>query len=78
MTTFVQRLADFCTDRYPEEKLPVELLCKDKNGTYVIPYACCRLADEWRNLETDETVTADIIGWRPVSERRRYRPLRKK
>lgn len=77
MATFRARLADFHTDRYPDEEIPVEVLCKDKNGTYVIPYACCRFDDEWRNFETDETVTADIIGWRPTSERRRYRPLRK-
>jgi hypothetical protein len=62
MATFRERLADFITDGYPDDEIPVELLCKDKNGTYVTPYACCRFDEEWRNFETDETVTADIIG----------------
>jgi hypothetical protein len=78
MVTFRERLADFISDRYPDEKMPVEVLCKDNKGTYVVPYACCRFDGKWRNFETDEMVTADIIGWRPVPEKRRYRALRKK
>jgi hypothetical protein len=78
MSKFQRRLSDFVSDRHPEEEFPVELLCTDKNGTYVIPYSCCRFDDEWRNFETDETVTANIIGWRPISERRKFRPLRKR
>lgn len=73
-----ERLADFNSDRYPDKEAPVELLCRDKNGTYVLPYACCRFDDEWRNFDSDETVIANIVGWRPLSEKRRYRPLRKK
>jgi hypothetical protein len=78
MTSLQKRLADFNSDSFPEEEIPVELLCRDKNGTYVIPYACCRFDEEWRNFDTDETVTANIIGWRPISEKRRYRSLRKR
>jgi hypothetical protein len=78
MTKLTQRLSEFNVDSYPNEDVPVEALCKDKNGTYVIPYSCCRYDDEWRNFETDEKVSANIIGWRPISEKRRYRPLRKK
>jgi len=78
MAKLHERLADFNSDHLPDAETPVELLCRDKNGTYVLPYACCRFDDEWRNFGTDETVAANIIGWRPVSEKRRYRPLRKK
>jgi hypothetical protein len=78
MTKLQRRLSDFNTDCYPDEEISVELLCKDKNGTYVIPYLCCRFDNEWRNFDTDETVLANIVGWRPASERRRYRPLRKR
>jgi hypothetical protein len=78
MSKFQRRLSDFISDRFPDEEISVELLCKDKNGTYVIPYACCRFDGEWRNFDTDETVTANIIGWRPIAEKRRFRPLRKK
>lgn len=78
MATFQERMAEFISDRYPDDEIPVELLCKDNKGTYLIPYPCCRFDDEWRNFETDETVSASILGWRPVSGKRRYRPLRKK
>jgi hypothetical protein len=78
MSKLQSRMSSFVLDRYPEEEVSVELLCKDKNGTYVIPYSCCRFDEQWRNFESDETVTANIIGWRPISEKRRYRPLRKR
>jgi hypothetical protein len=78
MSKLHSRMSAFILDRYPDEEEPVELLCKDKNGTYVIPYPCCWFDEEWRNFESDETVTTNIIGWRPIAEKRRYRPLRKK
>lgn len=78
MKKLSQRLSEFIADYCPGEEVPVEALCKDKNGTYVIPFSCCRFDDEWRNFDTDDTVTANIIGWRPISEKQRYRPLRKK
>lgn len=78
MKKLKQRLSAFTTDRYPEEEVPVEALCRDKNGTYVIPYSCCRFDDEWRNFDSDERVIANIIGRRPIAEKQRYRPLRKK
>jgi hypothetical protein len=78
MKKLKERVSQFIADRFPDEEVPVEALCRDKNGTYVIPYACCRFDEEWRNFDNDETVTATIIGWRPISEKPRYRPLRKK
>ncbi len=61
-----------------KRKSPSKRCAKDNKGTYVIPYACCRFDDQWRNFDTDETVAAEVIGWRLVSERRRFRPLRKR
>lgn len=78
MSTLNKRLSEFNLEKKPPGELRVELLCRDKNGTYVIPYDCCWFEEEWRNFETDETVVANIIGWRPAAERRRFRPLRKK
>jgi hypothetical protein len=43
-------------------KRPVELLCVDHIGTYVVPYPCRRV--EWRNVETNEVIEADVAGWR--------------
>jgi hypothetical protein len=78
MKKLKQRLSAFIDDRYPAEEVPVEALCRDNKGTYVIPYSCCRFDDEWRNFDTDETVTANIIGWRLISKKPRYRRLMKK
>jgi hypothetical protein len=78
MSKLVQRMSAFVLNGFPEEEEPVELLCRDKNGTYVIPYACCRFDDEWRNFDSDETVTVSVIGWRPIAEKRQCRRLRQK
>lgn len=78
MATYGRRLEQFISDRFPAEEVPVKVLCRDRHGTYVLPYSCCRFDDEWRNFETDETVLATVIGWRTLEEGRSYRPLRKK
>ena len=38
------RIAEFIVDRFPDEGSPVELLCIDHNGTYVV------LSKAWRSL----------------------------
>jgi hypothetical protein len=77
MSSLKKRIAEFNTDHPPPAEMAVELLCRDKNGTYTIPFICCWFDDEWRNFKTDETVVADIMGWRPIEERPRFR-LKKK
>lgn len=64
MASFDDRLAEFVVDRLPDEASPVELLCVDHNGTYVVPFPCCRADDAWRNLETNEVIEASVAGWR--------------
>ena len=61
MPSLNKRLAEFNTKMPPPAEMPVELLCRDKNGTYTIPYTCCWFDEEWRNFETDETVIASIV-----------------
>lgn len=78
MATFNKRLSEFVTDRFPEDEQPVEALCRDNRGTYVIPYPCCRFDGEWRNCDTDETVAAEVLGWRPIDQKTRYRARRTK
>ena len=77
MSSLTKRLSEFNTNAPPPEEMPVELLCRDKNGTYTIPYICCLYDEEWWNFETDETVMASIVGWRPIEERRKFKPLKK-
>ncbi len=62
MKKLKQRLSAFIADRDRDDEVPVEALCKDKNGTSVIPYSCCRFDDEWRNFDSDEMVTANRLA----------------
>jgi hypothetical protein len=57
------RIADFTTDGFPATELLVTLLCEDHVGTYIVPYPCRRVGDEWRNARTQEAIQADVIGW---------------
>jgi hypothetical protein len=59
-----RRLLEFTTDIEPLPSAQVELLCEDHNGTYVLPFPCCRAEGEWRNKTTDEVLQAEILGWR--------------
>ena len=78
MASLKARVEQFITDRLPSEDVPVEALCRDNRGTYVLPFACCRFDEEWRNFQTDETALAAVISWRVIEARRGYRRLRKK
>jgi hypothetical protein len=64
LTSLSDRIAEFIADLYPNDGSPVELLCVDHNGTYVIPFPCHRGEDAWRNFETREIIEADVAGWR--------------
>ena len=63
-TSLNDRIAEFIVDHFPDEGSPVELLCVDHIGTYVVPYPCRRVEDAWRNVETNEVIEADVAGWR--------------
>ena len=64
LTSLSGRIAGFIVDQFPSDGSPVELLCVDHNGTYVIPFPCHRVEDAWRNFETNEIIEADVAGWR--------------
>jgi hypothetical protein len=64
LTSLNDRIAEFIADRLPADEAPVELLCLDHNGTYVLPFPCRRVADSWRNFATGEQIEAEVAGWR--------------
>jgi hypothetical protein len=64
LTSLSDRIAAFIVDQFPPDGSPVELLCVDHNGTYVIPFPCHRVEDAWHNFETREIIEADVAGWR--------------
>ena len=64
LTSLSDRIAAFIVDQFPPDGSPVELLCVDHNGTYVIPFPCHRVEDAWSNFETHEIIEAYVTGWR--------------
>ena len=64
MVTRDERIKAFDHDGDPPADQPLELLCEDHNGTYVIPFPC-RLSDgAWQSVETGRRIEATVIGWR--------------
>jgi hypothetical protein len=64
MATRQQRLDDFTHDGDPPSGEPLELLCEDHVGTYVVPFLCRWTDAAWRSVETGEPIQATVIGWR--------------
>jgi hypothetical protein len=64
MVTRIERLSGFSTEAALDDT-PLELLCEDHRGTYVLPYPCIRSGAVWRNATTADRILADVIGWRP-------------
>jgi hypothetical protein len=46
----------------PDLGVPVEVLCEDHRGTYVIPFACVRTEDGWRNARTGHLIEVDVLA----------------
>lgn len=64
MVTRDQRLAEFNTQDIPPTTEPVQVLCEDKSGTYLLPFVCVHADGQWRNAGTGDLVQARVIGWR--------------
>jgi hypothetical protein len=64
LTSLNDRIAEFVVDRMPDDETPVELLCIDHNGTYLLPFLCRRISGDWINTHTGERILADVAGWR--------------
>ena len=69
MATRQARLEDFISSGEPPSDLPLELLCEDNRGTYVIPFPCHYTRGTWVSIKTGEQIQAAVIGWRPPERR---------
>ena len=65
MATRQNRLSEFNGGPPPSDH-PLQLLCEDHNGTYVLPYPCQWHSNEWRNCASSEAIEANVVGWREV------------
>ena len=64
MATRQARLDAFIHDGVPPAEQPLELLCEDHVGTYVIPFLCRWRGGAWQNVETSDPIEAIVVGWR--------------
>jgi hypothetical protein len=65
MATRQERLNAFTHDGDPPMNEPLELLCEDHVGTYVVPFPCHWTSEHWQSAETGERILATVLGWRP-------------
>jgi hypothetical protein len=63
MVTREYRLAEF-SNSPPTEGLPVELLCEDHAGTYLLPFPCRWTDGAWHNGVSGALIDARVVGWR--------------
>ena len=63
MATRQYRLSKFDQGAPPTNR-PLELLCEDKSGTYLLPYLCHWSDGVWRNSAIGGVIEANVIGWR--------------
>lgn len=65
MATRQHRLSEF-NGGPPPAAAPLQLLCEDHNGTYVLPYLCQWQNEAWRNCSGGEAIEANVVGWREL------------
>jgi hypothetical protein len=65
MATRQQRIGAFTHDGVPPADQPLELLCEDHVGTYVVPFLCRWNSGAWQSVATSTPIEATVVGWRP-------------
>lgn len=63
MTTRERRLGEFNNGPPPAGE-PLQVLCEDHNGTYLLPYPCTWDDGAWRNARNSAVIEAEVVGWR--------------
>jgi len=62
VATRQHRLSEFQQHSAPSD--PVELLCEDHRGKFVLPFPCLWDDGKWVNVATGVNIEAAVIGWR--------------
>jgi hypothetical protein len=62
MATRQNRMAEFNSGEPPAEQ-PLEILCQDHCGTYVIPFACRWANGAWIGVPSNQPIKATVLGW---------------
>jgi hypothetical protein len=64
MATRQERIDAFVHEGMASIDRPLEILCEDHIGTYVIPFLCRWSDGIWRSVKPDRPIEAKVIGWR--------------
>ena len=59
-----ERIDAFMHEGEPPTDQPLEILCEDHVGTYVIPFLCRWKNGIWRSVNTSKRIEATVVGWR--------------
>jgi len=52
----------------PPNDQPLQILCEDHVGTYVIPFPCRWREGLWENAKTSRRIEATVVGWRALNK----------
>ena len=63
MATRDNRLAEFNQGPAPPGQ-PLQVLCEDHNGTYLLPFRCEWRDGAWYASEKTKQIEATVVGWR--------------
>jgi hypothetical protein len=63
MATREHRLSEFNTGPPPPDQ-PLQVLCEDHNGTYLLPFRCEWREGAWYASEKTKPLEAKVVGWR--------------
>ena len=71
MVTRHERIDDFIHEGSPPNNQPLQILCEDHVGTYVIPFPCRWRDGIWENAKTSRRIEAIVVGWRALNKTQR-------
>ena len=71
LTTRQERIDDFIHEGSPPNNQPLQILCEDHFGTYVIPFPCRWRDGLWENAKTSRRIEATVVGWRALNKTQR-------
>jgi hypothetical protein len=64
MASRQERIDAYRHDGIPPTDQPLELLCEDHVGTYVIPFPCRWRNGAWQSVYSGNPIEATVVGWR--------------
>ena len=70
LVTRQERIDDFIHEGSPPNDQPLQILCEDHVGTYVIPTPCRWRDGIWEHAKT-RRIEAAVVGWRALNKTQR-------